>query len=499
MIGFSDLICCPGGSLDHFGSSRATSRAPGDAAPTPTPEGSSRATPRPTPPPTPRPTIKVPPAPPPCHRVQFIDAPASHKHLMVVVFELMPRDVWGSSRGCSFGGFDRVCPVYISTKTFPGATNTRLFISLWKDAQTARDHGSWVMTWARARNKPIDQGNLAKPYGPHAVSVSTRALDVTTTRGWPGGSKFHCLDKGPPPATPAPPPSPGQQPPGPTPPPGPPTPAPTTITTTTTPRPTWATGATAKPTASNGNNEPQTTTTNGKCAECLRGSGFCMKKITPSLVICTLYTDVAARSCGSGSVDCTKGATLAATQTTKATPPPTPPPSTAATPKATWPPLFFTTKSRILSTVRITAPSTTSSTLTLTTSTTTSMLTTTTPIVKSGTGATCEDGYSTLTSKADCTRAAQRLGLLAPPVVLQNRNGQHPPGCFYFPSSGKKSYIYMDGDVFGDAPGTACTARTPACLFSCSPAASSPASSPASSLSLSTQLCEDTYMLRLLP
>ena len=111
--------------------------------------------------------------------------PTQRRHLSAVTFELLPGGRWGSRRGCSFGGYDRICPAYVSTKPFPNRiTKTSLYISLWKDYEGGRDQGSWVVTWTATTRglAPIDQGNFKAPLGLFVASKATRAMDVTSIR-----------------------------------------------------------------------------------------------------------------------------------------------------------------------------------------------------------------------------------------------------------------------------------------------------------------------------
>ena len=116
--------------------------------PTPKPPGPIP-TPAPTPPPPTPPPVNILPPPPACAQgVQFTDAPDSYKHLRAVTFSVMPTHQWGTARGCTFAGHDRVCPVYLSTRTYLNPTKGKLYLSLWKDAEAGRNQGSWVITWA---------------------------------------------------------------------------------------------------------------------------------------------------------------------------------------------------------------------------------------------------------------------------------------------------------------------------------------------------------------
>ena len=214
---------------------------------------------------------------------------------------------------------------------------------------------------------------------------------------------------------------------------------------------TWA-GVTFTTTLKGATTPP--TTTNGKCAQCTGGTGFCMQRVSNLIIICHLYKDPKdAGTCAIGLIDCTKGATLQPTQTAPpSTPKPSTPPTVASTAKKTVPGLETTRTTRGVST-RLTAPPTTSSTRTRT-STTVAMVTTTTtttPIVKDSAGTRCTTGFTIVTSVSDCTKAAQRLGLKTPPMKL-TRNTLFAPGCFYFPGKSKDVYLYTSGPSDGDAP-----------------------------------------------
>ena len=230
----------------------------------------------------------------------------------------------------------------------------------------------------------------------------------------------------------------------------------TTVTTTTKTRTTWAGVTFTTTTTKEGDTiaikTTKTTQTNGKCPQCTRGTGFCWKKITASMTICTSYISTSPKACSGGAEDCSRG------PPPPSTPPPAPPPTpkrttTTATLKQTLPPVFSTTKSRRTVT-RPTAPLTTS-TLTRTTTTATTVVTTvaTTPVVQASVGAVCASGYEAVTSKQDCALAAQQLGLASTlPRSMTNRNEAHRPGCFYYPGLGSVTYIYETGDPEGTAP-----------------------------------------------
>ena len=328
-------MCCPGGNLVHFATQKATPPPPGPTlnppGPTPNPPGP---TPSPvsTPPATP-PPANIPPPPPACAQgVKFIDAPNSHKHLRSVTFRVMPQGQWGSARGCSNAGYDRVCPVYLSTRTYPNPSKGQLYLSLWKDAEAGRNQGSWVITWAIAKNRPIDQGNFkTPPYGVLAASTATREFEVDKAPGWPGGTTLHCLDTGPGPTPPPsldpnPTPFPG---PGPTPPSSPPRFTPPIITTTTT-IPMWTT---RKSTATK-QKPPSPASTHApdfQCPLCTQGLGPCAQRVTSTIVICSRYTDDVAKTCKGATTDCTTPDPTASPPTPPTTqpqitpPPPTPP------------------------------------------------------------------------------------------------------------------------------------------------------------------------------
>ena len=199
-VGSADgTMCCPGGSLTHFATQKPTPPPPGATPRPPGPSPPPRPTPPPpTPPPATPPPVNIAPAPPACSQgVRFTDAPELYKHLRSVTFSEVPTRQWGTARGCTFAGYDRVCPVYLSTRTYPNLSKGQLYLSLWKDANGGRNQGSWVITWAIAKNRPIDQGNFKPPYGVLAASTATREFEVDKVPGWPGGKRLHCLDAGP--------------------------------------------------------------------------------------------------------------------------------------------------------------------------------------------------------------------------------------------------------------------------------------------------------------
>ena len=280
--------------------------------------------------------------------ITLTDAPESHRHLRSVTFRVLPRRQWGTALGCSRAGYDQVCPVYLSTKPYPNPTKGQLYLSLWKDTVAGRNEGSWVITWAIAKNRPIDQGNFKAPYGVLAASTATREYDVEKSPGWPGGKAPHCRDTGPGPT-----PSPG---PGPTRPPGsgptlPPSPRPTPpIITTTTTIPMWTTSK-STPTKEKPPSPAPTFAPGFQCPQCNQGLGPCAQRVTNVIVICSRYTDEAAKTCTGASKDCTESdptappptlvapqphATPSPSTPPRKPPPPTPPRATSTTTINYW-------------------------------------------------------------------------------------------------------------------------------------------------------------------